>query len=416
MKSRLWYRLVFLVMVIILIGATISGCKASGAKSTTSELQPVTLRIGRIQFAAGMTPLTEVMKRDKLIEEAGKELGLNINVIWQDFVGGPAIRQAMASGDLDIGTVGNTPTIIGLSQGEPFHILSLAEGGAKFVLALPPGSPIKTPEDLKGKKVGAQLSADPQFIFNMCLQALFNTMDYQKLGLEVVKINSPTQGAIPPKGLDAGVAPEVTYLMGQVQKLNTGLFNSYGYTEDNYDGPLGKGAGKELPELRKSPYYPEGFCLQRNFFLVTDKMVQTQPKAVVAFLVAQQRALTTLTKMKPEEVAGLAKDSWKLDPAVGKDLWLHDLDYRRGWGWLTEGDLRAVVDQSAMAATNKLIEKPLSWKMVLKNIEPVAPLVKQAYEITKFPEASAFVAKDVKDLRGYPVWEASKWELPKKQQ
>jgi hypothetical protein len=132
--------------------------------------------------------------------------------------------------------------------------------------------------------------------------------------------------------------------------------------------------------------------------------------------VAQQRALQALAKMPPEDVARLAQEQWQLDPKVAKDIWLHDLDYRRGWCWLTEGDLRAVVDQSVLATNAKLIEKPVTWKEMLKNIGPVAPLAKQAWERVKFPDASAFTAKDAKDVRGYPIWESDKWELPKKQQ
>jgi hypothetical protein len=316
---------------------------------------------------------------------------------------------------LDIGSVGNTPTLIGIAQGEPLRVLSLAEGGVKFIMALPTGSPIKTPEDLKGKKVGVMLASDLQFFFDLSMQALFNTMDYQKLNIDVIKISSLTQGAVPPEGIAAGSTTETSYLAGQVQKLNTGLFNSYGYTEANYDGPLGKGAGLELPALKQSPYYPEGFYLHRNFWLTTDQTLQSSPQALVAFMMAEQRALQTLAKLKPEEVAALGKDVWQLDPAVGKDIWLHDLDYRRGWCWLTEGDLRAVVDQSVLAAQDKMIDKPNTWETMLKNIAPIAPLAKEAWERVKFPETAAFTAKDVKDLRGYPMWESDKWELPKKQ-
>jgi hypothetical protein len=387
---------------------------ATAVQPRKAALDAISLRIGRIPLAQGMTPVTEVMKRDKLVEAAGDELGFKITVDWQDFAAGGPIRQALTGGQLEIGSVGNTPTLIGIANGEPLRILSLAEGGVKFILALPAGSAIKTPDDLKGKKVGVLLASDLQFFFDLSLQALFGTMDYAKLGLSVVKVDSLTQGAIPPQGLDAGTTTETSFLAGQVQKLNTGLFNSYGYTEANYDGPAGKGAGFELPTLKQSAYYPEGFYLHRNFWLTNDKTAQASPKGLVAFMMAEQRALMTLAKMKAEEVGALGKDIWQLEPAVAKDIWLHDLDYRRGWCWLTEGDLRAVVDQSALAAQGKMIDKPNTWETILKNISLTAPLAKEAYDRVQYPDAAAFTAKDAKDLRGYPVWQSDKWDGPKK--
>jgi ABC-type nitrate/sulfonate/bicarbonate transport system substrate-binding protein len=372
------------------------------------------MRLGRIPQAQGMTPVTEVMKRDKLIEAAGKDLGLDITVEWQDFAGGGPVRTALTGDKLDIGSVGNTPTIIGLAQGEPLHILSLAEGGVKFVLALPVNSPIHTPEQLKGQKVGIMLGSDMQFFFDLTLQAFFQTTDYAKLGIEPIGLKTLIQGAIPPEGMVAGTTTETSYLKGQSDKQNSGLVNSYGYTESNYDGPLGKGAGIELPQRKTSPYYPEGLYLHRNFWLVTDNYVKAQPQAIVAFLIAEQQALQTCNKMKPEEVATLAKEQWALEPSVGKDIWIHDLDSRRGWPWLTEGDLRAVVDQSVLANQSKMIDKALTWAFVMDNVKAVAPLAQQAWQKTNFPAASAFTDTNVQDLRGLPTWQADQWELPKK--
>lgn len=371
-----------------------------------------TIRIGRIPAAQAMIPITEVMRAEGLIEQAGEELGLDIAAEWQDFPQGGAVRQALTSGQLDLGTVGNTPTLIGIAQNEPIRILSMAEGRVKFVVAMPADSSIRTPEDLQDKRVGLIQASDLQFFFDQTINSLFGTTSYDELGIEVVGLETLSQTASPPGGIDAVVATETSYLRGQLDGLLTGLLNSYGSTEEHYDGPLGEGAGIQLPAVQGSPYYPEGFYLHRNFWLVTETMADETPDAVVAFLIAEQRAVERLQDMDPTEVAALAQgqEYWNLDPEVGRQIWLNDLIHLRGWPWLTRGDLRAVVDQSELAAQSDLIESPLSWDQVKENISPIAPLAQQAWETIGYPEESVFTAIDTEDIRGLPVWQYEDWE------
>jgi hypothetical protein len=302
--------------------------------------------------------------------------------------------------------------LIGIAQNEPIRILSMAEGRVKFVVAMPADSSIRTPEDLQDKRVGLIQASDLQFFFDQTINSLFGTTSYDELGIEVVGLETLSQTASPPGGIDAVVATETSYLRGQLDGLITGLLNSYGFTEEHYDGPLGEGADIQLPEVQDSPYYPEGFYLHRNFWLVTESMADENPDAVVAFLVAEQRAVERLQDMDPTEVARLAQNQeyWNLDPEVGRQIWLNDLIHVRGWPWLTRGDLRAVVDQSELAAQSDLIDSPLSWDRIIENISPVAPLAQQAWETIGYPEEAAFTATDTEDIRGLPLWQYEEWE------
>jgi ABC-type nitrate/sulfonate/bicarbonate transport system substrate-binding protein len=395
-------------------GATVLGSAGCvfGSDQGGASGAATTVRLGRIPAAQAMIPITEVMREEGLIEQAGEELGLNISAEWQDFPQGAAIRQALTSGQLDFGTVGNTPTLIGIAQNEPIRILSMAEGRVKFVIAMPVDSSIRTPEDLQDKRVGLIQASDLQFFFDQTINSLFGTTSYDELGIEVVGLETLSQTASPPGGIDAVVATETSYLRGQLDGLITGLINSYGFTEEHYDGPLGEGAGIQLPEVQDSPYYPEGFYLHRNFWLVTESMADENPDAVVAFLIAEQRAVERLQEMDPTEVAALAQDQeyWNLDPEVGRQIWLNDLIHVRGWPWLTRGDLRAVVDQSELAAQSDLIDSPLSWERIIENISPVAPLAQQAWETIGYPEEAAFTATNTEDVRGLPLWQYEEWE------
>ena len=414
MRRRLTRRDFLQITGASVAGATVLGSAGCvfGSDQGGASGAATTIRLGRIPAAQAMIPITEVMREEGLIEQAGEELGLNISAEWQDFPQGAAIRQALTSGQLDFGTVGNTPTLIGIAQNEPIRILSMAEGRVKFVVAMPADSSIRTPEDLQDKRVGLIQASDLQFFFDQTINSLFGTTSYDELGIEVVGLETLSQTASPPGGIDAVVATETSYLRGQLDGLITGLLNSYGFTEEHYDGPLGEGADIQLPEVQDSPYYPEGFYLHRNFWLVTESMADENPDAVVAFLVAEQRAVERLQDMDPTEVARLAQDQeyWNLDPEVGRQIWLNDLIHVRGWPWLTRGDLRAVVDQSELAAQSDLIDSPLSWDRIIENISPVASLAQQAWETIGYPEEVAFTATDTEDIRGLPLWQYEEWE------
>jgi hypothetical protein len=189
------------------------------------------------------------------------------------------------------------------------------------------------------------------------------------------------------------------------------IANSYGTTEPNYQGPLGSGAGLELPARQKSPFFPEGIYMHRNFWLAHANLVKSQPKAVVAFLVAFEQAVRELRKWPVEEIAKLVFKFWELEPAQVKEIWGNDLNVQRGWSWLTEGDLRAVVEQSQYAKATRIITSDVDWPVVIANLRPIVPIVREAYERTgSQPGAAVFQQTNVADVRGRPVWELESWK------
>jgi hypothetical protein len=186
--------------------------------------------------------------------------------------------------------------------------------------------------------------------------------------------------------------------------------NSFGYTEDYYDGPLGKGAGHMLPSVKNSPFYPDGYYLHRSFWVLRNALGEKHPNVVVAFLMAQQEAVAALSKMDPGEVSQLVKEFWKLDPEPGAKAVKDDVLFARSWSWPTENDARAVLEVSKFLVEGRVIEKPLSWAQVKNAFSLTAPLVKQAYErLGSQPPATEFMRTDVSDQRGLPVWEMNRW-------
>lgn len=80
-----------------------------------------------------------------------KEQGLDVELI--SFGSGPVLMQALASGRLDAAQVGFAPVYIWATRGAPVRVIAKAANADVSILAKS-SSAIRTPADLKGKRVG----------------------------------------------------------------------------------------------------------------------------------------------------------------------------------------------------------------------------------------------------------------------
>jgi sulfonate transport system substrate-binding protein len=121
-----------------------SGAPKGDATVSATALSKVTLRIGD-QTGTGAKVL---------LTAAGLINKLPFNVAWSDFTSGPPILQAIASGSLDIGGVGDAPPVFAAAAGDQIAIVGALSGnplGAAIVV--PKNSPIHSVSQLRGKKI-----------------------------------------------------------------------------------------------------------------------------------------------------------------------------------------------------------------------------------------------------------------------
>lgn len=112
-----------------------------------------TLRLGIMPFVPYSAIL--VAKQNGWIEEELKKEGLNdVSLKWSQFAGGPPTNEAMAAGDIDIASLGDTPALVGRASGIDDRAIGLSyKGGAAQALVVRSDSAIKSVAELKGKKV-----------------------------------------------------------------------------------------------------------------------------------------------------------------------------------------------------------------------------------------------------------------------
>ena len=124
---------------------TASSSSTAGSAGSSVNLASVTLNVGD-QKGTGA---------EAVLKAAGLLSALPFKVSWSDFTSGPPMLEAMASGSVDVGGVGDAPPVFAASGGEQVEIVGARSvpSGDQDALVVPKGSSITSIQQLKGKKI-----------------------------------------------------------------------------------------------------------------------------------------------------------------------------------------------------------------------------------------------------------------------
>jgi NitT/TauT family transport system substrate-binding protein len=172
--------------------------------------------------------------------------GLEVEIA--NFSGGAKLHQAMAAGSVDVG-VGAGPELALIAKGSPELAICNASAPAPFIgIALPKDSPVKKPDDLKGKKVGVTSTGSLTY---WLAREFARTRGWGVEGVQTVAIGGDPAGIIAAfraKAVDAAIV--ATPLAFQMEEQGEGrLFMSAA----EYVGNISSGtifATKEMMEKR----------------------------------------------------------------------------------------------------------------------------------------------------------------------
>ncbi len=156
-----------------------------------------------------------VAKHKKWIDEELAKVGAKPTLKWTSFLAGPPINESFAAGQQDIGFLGDTPAIIGKSAGINTRIVALTSSGPKsLAVVVSVNSSIKSPKDLKGKKVAVTKGSYAHHLLVLVLkQGGLTTRDVEFINLP----NADISTAIQTGNIDAGAVwePQITKLEAQ---------------------------------------------------------------------------------------------------------------------------------------------------------------------------------------------------------
>lgn len=258
----------FLLATVILI--VVAGC-SNNASSTTSKgsnkSQSSTLRIGYIGSTKDNIP-TGVDGwgiQHQILQEKLKKIGVE-KFEFHAFPNGPPLNEAIAAGELDIGILGDTPAIVGRSNGLKTRLINQAAINSNVWLITPKNG-VKTIEDLKGKTVATQLGS----------------YMYRYL-----------TGVLKEKGLDKDV--KIVSMLSSDAEAALERNDIAAYAFPTNSGPLIKSKG--YPVIDEAKDHPE--LLGSTVTVITEDYLAKNPEFLSIWNDVRKQSLADLLK-KPED-------------------------------------------------------------------------------------------------------------------
>ena len=127
---------------------------SSGRSGAAVNVSSVTLNIGDQKGTGAQA----------LLQAAGLISKLPFKANWTDFTSGPPMLQAMGSGSVDIGGVGDAPPVFAASGGEKVTIVGARTApAAAAAIVVKKNSPITSISQLKGKKIAVSQGSSADY-------------------------------------------------------------------------------------------------------------------------------------------------------------------------------------------------------------------------------------------------------------
>jgi sulfonate transport system substrate-binding protein len=146
------------------MGAAVGCGSGSSGGSTTAAPQSSNAANSSSVLRVGDQKATSA---EALLKAAGLLDKLPFKVQWSTFTSGPPMLQAMGSGSLDLGDVGDAPPVFAAASGEQIAAVAAQKPlNSAAAILVPSGSPIASVAQLKGKTIAVAQgsSADYQLI------------------------------------------------------------------------------------------------------------------------------------------------------------------------------------------------------------------------------------------------------------
>jgi aliphatic sulfonates family ABC transporter substrate-binding protein len=207
-----------ILLVLVLAVGLLSGCGSKASEETAEE--NVTIRIA-VQKVIAIPYLAEALGYFE--EEFAED---NINVELVEFSLGPAVIEAVGSGEIDIGFLGDVPVFSGLINGGDYKIVARWESDNSSYLITRDDANINSLEDLKGNKLSYAFGSTQTALVYSYLESAGLTED----DLEIINLSlADSVTSLVNGDVDAAVVDELHATQAVEKGGVSKLMNSEGY-------------------------------------------------------------------------------------------------------------------------------------------------------------------------------------------
>jgi sulfonate transport system substrate-binding protein len=317
MQIQLKARLPFVLAMAVAVGIV---------SSTPVWAEAQKVRIAHSYIAA----IPAVLREKGFLESALK--GRDVEVQWVTALGSNKTFEFLRGGSLDFGSSGGSAALVARANGNPVQVLSFVSHGELMALATLPSSGIKTPADLKGKKVAATPGTEPYYLLLR--------------GLEQYGLSASDIKLVPLIHPDGRLALE----------------------NGNVDAWAGLDPDLAKVEVQRNAvrFYRNPEILSGSVLIAREQFVKDNPELTAIVLRAHEEARKWIIDHPDETIAIIAAGA-KITPEEAK-LMLGRLDFTRPT--ITKSDydkigafgdlLKRVGDVPASADVNALLEQLLN--------------------------------------------------------
>ncbi|MGX4609792.1 aliphatic sulfonate ABC transporter substrate-binding protein [Priestia sp. JNUCC 25] len=267
--------------IILLLLLALTGC--GGGKETTAGNQSVEGK-GVVKVGYQKSAPMLLLKKKQLLEKNLGKLGYKVK--WYEFNTGIAVAEALNAGSIDIGSLGDSPSLFGKARGLDFvYIASEPSVPESEGILVKKDSSIKTIKDLKGKKIAFNKASISQYLL-----------------LKTLKSEGMTESDIKPVYLNP---PEASVAFSQGQVDAWVIWEPYFTTTAN------KG-NRVLSDAT-------GLVSFRSFYVAGEDFVKDNPKATKRIVLELQKVGKEINK-NPKEAAELVSDATKIPVDTWKEI------------------------------------------------------------------------------------------------
>jgi NitT/TauT family transport system substrate-binding protein len=155
------------LLTVLGLGSGAAACGTSSASDSSTVVVNIGYQSKTINTVTAGTLLRDRGTFESKLAAIGKSKGVHYKVVWQDFPSGPPLTAQMIADKVDIGSMGDYPTLVNGSKtsqyadakSEMVAVTGYNLRGSLNQVVVPTGSTAKTLADLRGKVISTSLGS-----------------------------------------------------------------------------------------------------------------------------------------------------------------------------------------------------------------------------------------------------------------